>query len=190
MSDVASPDDDITDKIFELRHMALRNALYNAARYRFLDGVNKWFNLLVILGGTGTVAEFARSNSTVAMVLGGCITTIGALQLVFDYAGRAHRHEALQRRYYEMLAELDGTLAPTSENCAKWLGDISRIAADGPPTMRALDVIADNQATSTLLGGDRPRLKIGWFCSATRQLLAHNGGKFTIDPEWKPADIG
>lgn len=188
MAHAATPDDVISEKVFSLRHMALRNALYHAARYRFLDGVNKWFNLLVILGGTGTVAEVVRSNTLVAMYLGVGIAAIGALQLVFDYAGRAHRHEGLQRRYYEMLADLDCTISPTIENCAKWHGDISRIAADEPPTMHALDVIADNQATRTLLGGDRPRLRIGWFCSMTRQILAHNGGKFTVDPMWKPAD--
>nr|WP_278520108.1 hypothetical protein [Brucella anthropi] len=188
MSAATTPDDEIAEAIFGLRHMALRNALYHTARYRFLDGVNRWFNFMVILGGTGTAAEIAKSNTGAATILGGGIAAIGALQLVFDYAGRAHRHEGLQRRYYEMLADIDCAARPGGDDCARWRADVSRIAADEPPTMRALDAIADNQATSALLGGDRPRMKVTWWQSITRQLLAHNGGKFDIDPYWKSAE--
>jgi hypothetical protein len=186
MTDTQAPVDDLEDEVFRLRHKALRNALYHSARYRFLDGVNRWFNFMVILTGTGAAAKIVDASTLAALALGGSIAAIGALQLVFDYAGRALRHEALQRRYYEMLADIDCLTSPTLQDCAKWKGDISRIAADEPPTMRALDAIADNQATSALMGGNRPRMKITRWQSVTRQFLAHNSGAFPIDEKWKP----
>jgi len=168
--------------------MALRNALYHEARYRFLDGVNRCFNFMVILGGTGTAAQLAGNHPNVAILLGGSVAAIGALQLVFDYAGRAYRHDTLKRRYYDLLADIDCELSPTHESCTQWKANISRISADEPPTKRALDAVADNQATSALLGGDRPRMKITMWQSLTRQLFAHNSGAFPIDPEWCPRD--
>ena len=189
MNDDDAPVADCCEAVFGLRHMALRNALYHEARYRFLDGINRWFNFMVIVGGTGTAAQLAKNHPDAAVWLGGSVAVIGALQLVFDCAGRAYRHDTLQRRYYELLAEIDCELSPTSEVCARWKADISRISADEPPTKRALDAVADNQATNALIGGDRPRLKITKWQSLTRQLFAHNSGAFPVDPGWRKRDI-
>lgn len=172
--------DDMTERVFGLRHMALRNALYHLARRRFLDGVNRFCNLLIILGGTGTAAQLAGGSPDTAFALGGAIALVGALQLVFDYTGRARLHEILQRRYFHLMADIECCETPTSEQCARWYSEFSRAAADEPPTMRALDAIADNQATFALLGGDKPRLKITWWQSFTRHMLAHNGGAFPV----------
>lgn len=172
------PPDDIPERVFQLRHMALRNALYHLARRRFLDGISRTFNLLIILGGTGTAAELSRGNPNIAFYLGGAIALVGALQLVFDYTGRARLHEILQRRYFSLMADVECAISPTSDQCARWYAEFTRAAADEPPTMRALDAIADNQATFALLGGDKPRLKVSRWQSLTRQIFAHNGGAF------------
>lgn len=172
---------DLDDEIFQIKHMALRNALYHVARRRFLDGINRFCNLLVILGGTAVVAEMARGAPAYSLLVGCTVTTIGALQLVFDYSGRARQHEILQRRYFNLMADVECVEAPSGEQCVRWRSEFSRAAADEPPTLRALDAIADNQATFALIGGDKPRLKITRWQSLTRHIWAHNSGAFPLD---------
>jgi hypothetical protein len=178
------PTEDFDDAIFALKHKALRNALYHVARRRWLDGWSRVFNLIIILGGTGTAADLTRGHSEAALWLGGTIALVGALQLVFDFTGRARLHEILQRRYYSLMADVEYELNPTKQKCANWGAEITRAAADEPPTMRALDAIADNQATAALLGSKRPRQIVSPWESFTRQLLPHNAGVFPIDPRW------
>jgi hypothetical protein len=178
---------DAAGKAFQLRHMALRNALYHIARRRWLDGWSRAFNLVIILGGTGTAAEITRGNEVHALWLGGSIALVGALQLVFDFTGRARSHEILQRRYFNLMADIECLVDPTRQNCVQWEAEISRAAADEPPHMRALDAIADNQATNALYGGRSPRLAVTPWQSFTRHLLAHNGGQFPVDSGWQPS---
>jgi hypothetical protein len=75
---------------------------------------------------------------------------IGALQLVFDFGGRAHIHEVLQRRYFELVADIDGTANPTEEDFRKWQAVLGRIYADEPPPMRALDALSYNAACKSM----------------------------------------
>ncbi|MCJ9693083.1 hypothetical protein MOV76_15865 [Rhizobium sp. PRIMUS64] len=180
--------EDCLERAFRARHQALRNALYHIARRGWLDGWNRFFNLLVILGGTSAAADLTRGNPKASLVLGGVITLIGALQLVFDFGGRARAHETLQRRYYNLAADIQSKLIPMEQDCASWEAEMSRIAADEPPTLRALDAVADNQATAALLGSNRPRLKITAFQNFTRQIFTHNAGIFPPDPNWLAFD--
>jgi hypothetical protein len=41
-------------------------------------------------------------------------------------------HENLQRRYFELIAAIDGIVSPTPENIAKWRADLNLIYADEP----------------------------------------------------------
>ena len=99
--------------VFGLRHMALRNAQYHLARRRFLDGTSRVFNFVIILGGTGTAAQLTTDRPNVAIILGGIIAAVGAAQLVFDFMGRARIHEILQRRYFNLLADMEQESKPT-----------------------------------------------------------------------------
>jgi len=175
----AATDDAINDEVFGLRHMMLRNALYHQARRRWLDGWSRFYNLVVILGGTSAAADLLRpQGSNFTFALGMVLALVGALQLVFDFAGRARTHEILQKRYFDLLAGVECVINPKADNCAGWRGDIARLAAEEPPVLRALDAICDNQATFALSGGEKPRLKITPWQSVTRHLFAHNNGRF------------
>ncbi len=180
---MTAADDDCEEKVHELKHTALRNALYHAARRGFLDSVNRIFNFAVIIGGTSYAADIAAGAYIVT--IGFAVAGIGALQLVFDFSGRARDHQILQQRYYAVLATLEESRHPTEDDCARWNADLLRIYADEPPTLRALDAIADNQATCAILGGDKPRMKVTLWQSVTRHLLAHNAGTFPENPGWR-----
>lgn len=79
-----------------------------------------------------------------------------------------------------MLADIERLPTPTLDHCADWASQFAKLAADEPPTLRALDAIVDNQATQALKGGNTPRLQVEWWQSATRHLVAHNAGVFPI----------
>lgn len=183
-----SASDEVDDRVFASRHIALRNALYHTARRRWLDGWGRFLNLLIIVAGTSAATDMLGyiPGSTPFMAL--FVAFVGAAQLVYDFSGRGRTHELLQRRYYLIYAEISECTSPTMEDCAKWEAEFARAAADEPPTMRALDAIADNQATNTLLGGEK-RLDVTGWQSITRQILAHNSADFTERKEWKPKRI-
>jgi len=56
----------------------------------------------------------------------------------------------LQRKYYDLLAEIDGVATPTEEQIRKWQSALNRIYVDELPPMRALDAIAYNTACRAL----------------------------------------
>ncbi len=57
-------------------------------------------------------------------------------------------HDNLQRRYYELVAQIVDN--PNEECAAKWEAQLIRIYADEPAPMRALDAIARNAAVEAL----------------------------------------
>jgi hypothetical protein len=176
--------DAFAGEVFQLRHTALRNALYHTARRRWLEGLNRLFNFLVIVAGTGAATNMLGYFPAATPVVAVLIAVIGALQLVCDFSGRACIHENLQQRYYNLMADIEECEHASRSQCLKWQAEFTRIAGVEPPTMRALDAIADNQATSALLRGG-PRLQISWLESLTRNLLAHNNSTFPIRADWQ-----
>lgn len=126
----------------------LRNALYHTGRRMTLDRWSRWGNFAVIVLGASafanvTVPLFGEGH---AIWLGGVTAVVGAAQLVFDFAGRAREHQSLQRDYYHLLAEIEECATPTEEQVCKWRGSMVRIAGSEPPTLRALDCKAYNDA--------------------------------------------
>lgn len=130
----------------------MRNALYHAGQRRRYERYTRWSNFLVIILGASAMADLSRFVEIPGgVILPGLLTTVlGALQLVFDFGGRARDHQVLQRDYYMLYAEIDQVISPTDEQIAVFASAMSRIAASEPPTMRALDARAYNDALSGL----------------------------------------
>jgi len=163
----------------DLEFNALRNALYHTARRQRLESYSRVLNLVIILAGTGTVIDVVQAWGLIPW-LGIAVATIGALQLVFNFSGRASTHEVLQRRFYEVLSRIHGSVELNAPDRRAVLAELMRIYGDEPPTMRALDAVAYNEAHDALYGGTRPgsRLNIGPWQYATRHLFAYNGTEF------------
>jgi len=81
---------------------ALRNAIYHTSRRRFFELLSRLLSFLVVISGTAAVANLHAIEPRFAAA---AAATIGALQLVFDFNGRARTHEILQRKYYDLIAE-------------------------------------------------------------------------------------
>ncbi|SFQ13643.1 hypothetical protein SAMN05421853_10275 [Roseivivax halotolerans] len=129
-----------------IRFNVLRNALYHTARRRWLERANRICNLLVILLGTAVVADLAARAGAGALYIGGAVAFIGALQLVLDFGRQARDHQILQRDYYVLLSEIEKLADPTEADLAHWRGRMFEITAEEPPTLRAIDAKAYNDA--------------------------------------------
>jgi len=130
---------------------ALRSALYHTERRKFLDLLNRCLNLAIILLGAGAAAKWARLVHIDEVWLELAIVLCATCQLVFDFGGSARVHEFLQRRYYEVLAEIEAADANDTQALRKWSAKLLTLTADEPMTMRALDAVAYNKALDAIL---------------------------------------
>ena len=137
----------MASQAWEIKFDALRNAIYHSSRRRFFELLSRFLSFCVVVSGTAAVANLAVLDPRWLAALA---AAIGALQLVFDFNGRARLHENLQRRYFELIAVIDAVVEATDQDVAKWRADLNRIYADEPPPMRALDAIAYNKACDAL----------------------------------------
>ena len=171
--------EDWDNRAYQAKHGALRNALYHTARRRWLEGWSRFLNLLIIIAGTSAASDMFGYLPNITKPTAFAVAVIGALQLVYDFSGRARTHEILQKRYFDLIADIEECITFNEKLCKKWDAEMMRIAGDEPPIMRALDVIADNQATQAM-SGEANRIEISLWQSATRHLIAHNAGKFPL----------
>lgn len=167
----------IEDELSGIHFDATRNAIYHTARRLFLDKWNRRLNLVVILAGAGVMSQIGKGFGVGDVAFGFIATLAGSLQLVFDLGVKARDHEFLQRRYYELLAEVTERIGPEPSDVAKWKAQLQRLAAEEPPPMRALDAIAYNAACDSL-GKDHGRVRVTFWQSLWRHLYPFNGTSF------------
>ncbi len=154
-----------------IRFNVLRNALYHTARRRTLERLNRGFNFAVVVLGAAAVGDSLGRIGIESHWLALAIAVIAALQLVFDFGRQARDHQALQRDYYSLLADIEATPEADTIQCAAWYGRMISITADEPPVLRAIDAKAYNDAIDATGDFDRAERLIipplhrvfGWF---------------------------
>jgi hypothetical protein len=159
----------------DIRFNAMRNAIYHSSRRRFFELLSRSLSFLVVVSGTVAVANLQMISPRLMAAIA---AIIGALQLVFDFGGRARLHEKLQSQYFQLISTIDGTINPAEVDLAKWESALSLIYADEPPPMRALDAVAYNKACDSLGFGTQARLKIKWWQSLLRQVYSFPNARF------------
>jgi len=95
------------DYIFGPKFDALRCAIYHTERRNFFDLSNRCLNFLVIIFGAGVAGKAAKLIHVEELLLEFGVLVFATAQLVFDLGYRARTHEFLQRKYFEMLAEME-----------------------------------------------------------------------------------
>ncbi|OLP56797.1 hypothetical protein BJF92_12045 [Rhizobium rhizosphaerae] len=180
--DVQSPEtvesSDWLDARNSIAFNALRNALYHTSRRLTFERWSRWCNLAVLLLGAGAFADLSRrlEIDSFALISGFLTALIGGLQLVFDFAGKGRDHQALQRDYYHLLADNEAVPVANAADCAGWQSRLTRIAADEPPMLRALDAKAYNDALAgTRLYPEDQRVVIPWWHRILGQVWAYEG---------------
>lgn len=156
---------------------ALRNAIYHSARRNYYDFLNRLMSLLVVAAGAGAVADFEKFFASPAL-LAFVATMAGLFQLVFDFGGKARTHEFLQRRFYELTAEIAQAEKPTPSKIRDWEAALKRLYAEEPPPMRAMDAIAYNAAAESLGSDKAKRIYVTPWQSFNRYWWEFNGADF------------
>lgn len=163
------------------RFDALRNALYHTERRNFLDWLNRALNFSVIVLGAGVVGKTADAFLIPGVWLELAVVILATAQLVSDFGSGARDHEFLQRRYYELLAEMEAGDPADPVEQQKWSAKLLTIAAEEPMTMRALDAVAFNTALDALFNDpemQRRRQHVPWWCYVLRNFWAFQGRNF------------
>lgn len=169
----------------DVRFNALRNALYHTSRRRKLELLDRVGSFLVILLSAGAATELAANTSPLAPKLLAVITaSIGALQLVFGFGSRARDHEFLQRRYYDLLAEIE-EFGADENRIPGWCATLSRISGDEPPNRLLPEAQAYNAAASALGRSAGHHLYIPIWLMLFGHFLAFDGWRLDTNDERK-----
>jgi len=162
------------------RFDALRNAIYHTERRSFFDLLNRGFNFLVIILGAGVAAKVATNLRLGEYWLEMAVVFFATAQLVFDFGSRARTHEFLQKRYYDLLREMEES--EHDKNLAHWSAKLLTLAADEPMTMRALDALAYNKALDALISDPEEirlhRLYVSFLYRRLRHVIGFQGVQF------------
>jgi hypothetical protein len=164
----------------DLRFDALRNAIYHTERRSFFDLVNRLINFSVIALGASVAGKVANLFHFPGLWLELSVVLVAAAQLVFDFGSRARIHEFLQKRYYEILSEMEADNSKQRESI--WAAKLMNIAADEPMAMRALDALAYNKAVDATISDPKNiaecRLHVSWYQRRLRHIVAFQGAQF------------
>lgn len=172
----------MSEPVDDLRFTVLRNAIYHSERRQFLDRMNRLMSLIVVMAGTAAVGDlgtlFGLSGS--AKVMAAIAAFAATIQLVFDLPSKARTHEFLQRRFYELAAEIEesGQAAVEPDAVHRWNSLLNRMYAEEPPPMRALDAVAYNAALESLGRNKAGLIVLTAWQSISRQVLPFNGVYF------------
>jgi hypothetical protein len=171
------------DPVFrDPRFNALRNAIYHTERKSFLDRLNKTMSFFVVVFTAGVVANVATHIHLPKEFIELAALLFASLQLVFDFGAKARTHEYLQKRYYEMVSEMEQEQesAGDPEFEKRWSARLLAIAADEPLTMRALDAVAYNNVIDGLYGATHKqyRLHVAPIEYKLRNIFAYQSTNF------------
>jgi hypothetical protein len=166
------------------RFNALRNAIYHVARREYYETINRLLNFLVIILGAGVAGKASKLFHVEELWLEFGVLVFATAQLTFDFASKARTHEFLQRKYNDMLAEMELEAEP---NPAKWNSKLYAIAGEEPMPMRALDALAYNAAldatTSDPAVKRENRLRVPFCHRLLRQFVARDGYEYRPESE-------
>lgn len=158
-----------------VRFNALRNALYHTGRRMTFERWNRIFNFLVVVLGAAATGGIITHIGWDPIWPAAAVALVGAAQLVFDFGRSARDHQSLQKEYYNLLADIESEIDPSDDQIATWNSRMTRIAGDEPPTLRALDAKAYNDALDALEFDRGQRLKVPWLHWALGGLIAFDG---------------
>lgn len=161
-----------------IRFNVLRNALYHTARRRKFERRSRWLNFGVIVAGASAMSGVLDILGVSQLAAAAAATLFGTIQLVFDPAGGARDHQALQRGYYGLLADIEAVIDPSDEQCAGWYSKMVRISGDETPTMRAVDAKAYNDAVDAMEMDESLRLHIPLWQRPFQHFIAFEGYRY------------
>ena len=94
-------------------------------------------------------------------------------------------HEFLQRRYYDLLAEMEDENFDDIAVQRTWSAKLLTVSGDEPMPMRALDAIAYNKALSAIYSDESTlrenRQRVTWLQRRLRHVFAFHAAEFPTE---------
>ena len=154
---------------------ALRCAFYHTERKWFFVVVNRAMNFLIVVLGASIMVKVADIRHIEGMWLEFGIVVCITLQMVFDFCGQGHLHAYLQKRCYELVAEMEAAHDPHPGQVGRWCATLTALCGEEPTQMRALDAICFNRALDALIldaaQRRRYRLQVGLLQRQFRHII-------------------
>jgi len=132
-----------------MQFRCIRNAAYHEDREHFYAFAHRVLMFIVVALGTLSIgASLAHENIWAS--LGTLIAVLaGLIDIVWNVDGLARQHSTLRRRCYDLLARME-----YGEPIKALQAEYTRMIADEPPAMHAVNALAFNAAVDAL---GRPR---------------------------------
>ncbi|MBP2316135.1 hypothetical protein J2852_005500 [Azospirillum soli] len=131
---------DVTEEVRRLTISVGKSWRYHLKRRQHLDTMEFVRKTLSVFSGSAAAfSAFSQLPSWLTGALALFMAAISAADLVLPFSARSRLHEALCRRYVELLATIHGTVDPSARDVAKFKSERFKIEADSPPALTVLD---------------------------------------------------
>jgi hypothetical protein len=134
-----------------LKFELLRQAFYHSDELWFFLFVERLTKFLSAMAGTAVVGMAFASHPIFAILIGGTITVLQTIGLVFGISNRAVLHENKRQRYFYLLAELESKPV-SAEAIYRIQSEMMRTWGEEPSTKWAVEVMARNSAMAAMKG--------------------------------------
>jgi len=173
----------IADEMHRARFSARENVVYHASREQFFSFAAKLLTGVQVLLGTSAIAMLSNAipGSATWTVLISAL--VGVVLLVLDPSALAREHRIFRSRYHLLLAEMDEA-APRADSARTFFSAMSRIAAEEPPTYRAVQAMAYNAAVNAEYRepeARQHRYHIPFHCRLFAQFFPMRGRRFELE---------
>jgi hypothetical protein len=134
-----------------LQFRCVRNAAYHEDWEYYYARVHRTLMFVVVFGGTLSIGAslaiyLSQGHDNIWPVAGTLAAVIaGLVDVVWNIDGLAREHGILRRRCYDLIARSQAGESPASLQAA-----FTRIVADEPPAMHAVNALAFNAAVDAL----------------------------------------
>jgi hypothetical protein len=153
---------------------AMLAANYHLKRERFLDGIDRFAQVVGILGGATAFAGLVNWSQ----IAGAVVASVSAITLCYSPALKARRHAELARDYFKLLAEIARTGLPmTDERRSHFNAEMSLLQSQEPAALRCLVRQVENELHEAF--GLEVKMPLRWW-----QRLFMNA--IDLDPSWLP----
>jgi hypothetical protein len=137
----------------------------------------------IVLGGTlsigASLASFLQhGHDSFWPIIGTLVAVVlGLLDLVWNLDGLAREHSVLRRRCFDLIARMQAKEPDDALQAA-----FTRIIADEPPAMHAVNALAFNAAVDALGRPPGQKYVLAWWQTALRHFLRFRPNEFsTVD---------
>jgi hypothetical protein len=134
-----------------LEFRCVRNAAYHEDWEYYYARVHRWLMFIVVVFGTLSIGAslaiyLSSGHDNIWPTVGTLIAVLaGLVDVVWNVDGLAREHSALRRRCYDLVARMQAGEPTNSLQAA-----FTRIVADEPPAMHAVNALAFNAAVDAL----------------------------------------